>query len=260
MNKYELESDERNIKESLINDQIKNSEYLQCLIKLLQSITNNQIICIDGDWGVGKTFLVREYAKILYPKEAFIRLDMSEYVDKSSVSRIVGSNPGYVGYEDKNTILERIKNNPYCVILLDEIEKANASVMKLFLQVLDEGYMTSSNGEKIDFSNAVIFMTSNLGCDKNSIGFINNKHNIVLDKIKDFLGVELVNRIDKIVIFNNLSSKNIDRIILNRLKEFNKNIDYSSYLDSIKSKINYNDMGARGIDRIINEELKDVVG
>ncbi|MBQ2639588.1 MAG: ATP-dependent Clp protease ATP-binding subunit [Bacilli bacterium] len=216
-----------------------------------------------GKSGVGKTFLVREYANMLYPKQAFIRLDMSEYKDSGSISKIVGSNPGYVGYDDKNTILEKVKNNPYSVILLDEIEKASPTVMKLFLQVLDEGYMNNSLGEKIDFTNCTIFMTSNLGSDKKSIGFIDNEYNIVVEKIKDFLGVELVNRIDKVILFNNLSSKTIDKIILNKLKEFCKNynlsIDYNKYLDIIKNRFNYNDRGIRGIDTIIDEELRDVI-
>ena len=216
-----------------------------------------------GKSGVGKTFLVREYTKLLYPKESFVRLDMSEYKDSSSISRIVGSNPGYVGYNDKNTILEKVKNNPYSVVLLDEIEKANPSVIKLFLQVLDEGYMTNSLGEKIDFSNCTIFMTSNLGSDKNSIGFVNNEYSLVLEKIKYFLGIELVNRIDKIILFNNLTNKSIDKIILNKLKRFSDDynlcIDCNKYLDIIKNKFNYSNRGVRGIDSIINEELKDVI-
>ena len=211
-----------------------------------------------GKSGVGKTFLAQEYAKKLYPKEAFVKIDMSEYSDKAAISRIVGSNPGYVGYEDKDSVIYKIKDNPYSVILLDEIEKAHPSIMKLFLQVFDEGYMTSSSGEKIDFSNCIVFMTSNLGCNKNRFGFIDNEYNIVLDQVKNFLGIELVNRIDKIILFNNLSKKDINKIINNKIKSI-KNIDHDKYIKIVKDKFDYKEMNVRDIDRIIKDVLLDVV-
>ena len=217
-----------------------------------------------GKSGVGKTFLVKEYAKILYSRESFIRVDLSEYRDSSSINKIIGSNPGYVGYDNKSTVLDKVKDNPYSVILLDEIEKAHPSVMKLFLQVLDDGYMTSSNGDVIDFSNCIIFMTSNLGCDKNSIGFVDNKYTVVLEKIKSFLGVELVNRIDDVLLFNDITKRNMEKIIKKKLVEFstcnNINIiDINKYVNQILIDSNYLEFGARRVDRLIDNMFKNMI-
>ena len=229
-------------------------------------VTTNKIhkmlptsILLVGKSGLGKTFLAKEYAKELYTSDSFIKIDMSEYRDSSSISKITGSNPGYVGYDDKNSVLEKVKFNPYSIILLDEIEKAHPSVLKLFLQVFDDGYMTNSRGEKIDFRNSIIFMTSNLGCDKSSIGFIDRNYSLVLEKVKSFLGVELVNRLDKVILFKDFSIKVIDKIIKSKLKMFcesnNLNINYLDYVDKIKKECNYEEEGARGIDRVINRLL-----
>ena len=128
--------------------------------------------------------------------------------------------------------------------------------MKLFLQVFDDGYMTNSRGEKISFNNCIVFMTSNLGCDKNTVGFINRNDSLVMEKLRSFLGVELVNRIDKVILFDDFTEKSIEKIINNKLKEFcddnNLEINYSAYVDEIKKNCNYKKEGARGIDRQIN--------
>ena len=163
-----------------------------------------------GATGVGKTLLVKEYAKTLYNKDSFIRLDMSEYKESHLVSKIIGSPPGYVGYNDYGNVLDKIKMNPHSVILLDEIEKANPAVLKLFLQILDEGKIKNSKGETIVFDNTLIFMTSNLGVNKENIGFNNNK-NKILEEIINFLSIEFVNRIDKIFYFNNIDTKAIKK-------------------------------------------------
>ena len=156
-----------------------------------------------GKSGVGKTFLAKEYARLLYPKDAFIRIDMSEFRERHTISKIIGSPPGYVGFSENNYVLDRIKNNSYSVILLDEIEKAHPDVLKLFLQVFDDGHMTDSSGEVINFANTTIFMTSNLGTNSKSVGFL-SKNDIISNKFKSFLGVEFVNRIDKIIYFNSI--------------------------------------------------------
>lgn len=220
-------------------------------------------LLLVGKSGVGKTFLVKEYAKLLYGSDAFIRLDMSEYKDEFSSSKIIGAPPGYVGYSDNRTLLDKIKFNPYSVLLLDEIEKASSSIMKLFLQVFDEGFMTNSSGEVIDFSHVTIFMTSNLGTDKSSLGFSGKRDNFIFDKIKSFLGVELFNRVDEVVLFNDIDEKTLKKIVKNKLteivdkKNISKNIS-NDIVDKIVSEIDYNISGARKIDKAIDNVLNEV--
>jgi len=238
--------------------------------KIVDVISNRKIFnrkapssfLIVGSTGIGKTLFVKEYAKLLYSKESLIRIDMSEYRESHSVSKIIGSPPGYVGYDDKNSILEKVKFNPYSVILLDEIEKADRSILKLFLQVLDDGYMTNSYGEQIDFSNTIIFMTSNLGCDSKNIGFIDNRQQMILDKVKEFLDIEFINRIDEVVMFNNINEKNIEKIIKDKLKKYvdkfnDKTILSTEFVNKIKIDSEYNLFGARRVNKAIEKELKN---
>lgn len=240
--------------------------------KIIDVISNRQIFdrktpssfLIVGSTGIGKTLFVKEYAKLLYSKESLIRIDMSEYKESHSISKIIGSPPGYVGYDDKNSVLDRIKYNPYSIILLDEIEKADRSVLKLFLQVLDDGYMTNSYGEQIDFSNTIIFMTSNLGCDSKSIGFIDNKKQVILDKINDFLDIEFINRIDEVIMFDSISSKVIEKIIKNKLEKYvtkfnDKKLLSPDFVDKIKNLCEYKKFGARRVDKVIEKEIKNRV-
>ena len=209
-----------------------------------------------GKSGLGKTLLVRKFANLLYPKDAFIKLDMSEYRDSNSVSKILGSPPGYVGYQDKNTVLEKIKMHSYSVLLLDEVEKAHPSVLKLFLQVLDDGVMTTAYGDTVDFSNVVIFMTSNLGSSKESLGFLENDKSFIKKDLKDFFGPELINRIDAILYFYPFSSDVIDKVILQKIR--NKFSDISleqtkSILKEIKKNCQYQEYGARKIDKLLEQ-------
>ncbi len=214
-----------------------------------------------GPTGVGKTYLVKEYTKSLYNKESFIRLDMSEYKEAHSVSKIIGSPPGYIGYDDHNNVLELVKNNPHSIILLDEIEKAHPNVVKLFLQILDEGQIKNSKGEIVNFNNTLIFMTSNLGCQTTQVGF-NNKTKKINKEMKDFFSIEFLNRIDKIYYFNNLCEKDLKKIInyqLDMLKtQFKDKISFSysqNIVEEIINKCNFEDFGARKIEKIINEEV-----
>ena len=213
-------------------------------------------LLLVGKTGVGKTFLVKEYAKMLYSREAFIRIDMSEYRERHTISKIIGSPPGYVGYSENNYLLNKIKNNPYSVILIDEIEKAHPDVLKLFLQVFDDGFMTDSLGEVIDFRNTVIFMTSNLGTDINSIGF-SNTNDVIADKFKDFLGVEFVNRVDKIIYFEEIDDKTINKIIKEQALGvgFLKSELSLEFLNRIKERSNYKEFGARHVSKVLREEL-----
>jgi len=214
-------------------------------------------LLLVGKSGIGKTFLVKKYAELLYNKEAFIKVDMSEYKESFSSSKIIGAPPGYVGYNDQGTLLDKVRQNPYSILLLDEIEKASSHVLKLFLQVFDEGYMTSSTGEVVDFSHTIIFMTSNLGCDKKGIGFSKRNNDLVMEKIKSFLGVELLNRIDKVVFFKEIGEVEIEKIIHEKLtniveKNNNKNILSTEIVNKIKKECNYLEFGARKVDKIID--------
>ena len=217
-----------------------------------------------GRTGVGKTLLVKEFANLLYGEANFIRLDMSEYKEAHTVSKIIGSPPGYVGFDNHLTVLDTIRMHPHSVILLDEIEKASGEVMKLFLQVLDEGVLTDSRGRKVRFDNVFLFMTTNLGFSKDSIGFTESKNNI---DIEEFLGVEFVNRIGKIYYFNDISSDVIDKIVEKRLnvliegfKKKDLKIKISpTIVDKVIEKSNYPKFGARRVDKVIDEVVTPIV-
>ena len=217
-----------------------------------------------GRTGVGKTLLVKEFARLLYGDDNFIRLDMSEYKEAHTVSKIIGSPPGYVGFDNHLTVLDTIRMHPHCVILLDEIEKASSEVMKLFLQVLDEGVLTDSRGRKVRFDNVFLFMTTNLGYTKDSIGFTESKNNI---DIEAFLGVEFVNRIGKIYYFNDISSDVIHNIVEKRLdvliegfKKKDLKIKISSKIvDKVIKESNYEKFGARRVDKVIDEVVTAII-
>ncbi len=217
-----------------------------------------------GRTGVGKTLLVKEFAKLLYGDANFIRLDMSEYKEAHTVSKIIGSPPGYVGFDNHLTVLDTIRMHPHSVILLDEIEKASSEVMKLFLQVLDEGVLTDSRGRKVRFDNVFLFMTTNLGYSKESIGFTESNNNI---DIEEFLGVEFVNRIGKIYCFNDISFDVIHKIVENRLEVLIEGFRKKDLRIKISTKIvdkvikesNYDKFGARRVDKVIDEIVTPII-
>ena len=217
-----------------------------------------------GRTGVGKTLLVKEFANLLYGESNFIRLDMSEYKEAHTVSKIIGSPPGYVGFDNHLTVLDTIRMHPHSVILLDEIEKACSEVMKLFLQVLDEGVLTDSRGRKVRFDNVFLFMTTNLGYSKDSIGFTESNNNI---DIEEFLGVEFVNRIGKIYYFNDISNDVIHKIVEKRLnvliegfKKKDLKIKISrEIVDKVIKESNYEKFGARRVDKAIDEIVTPII-
>ncbi len=217
-----------------------------------------------GRTGVGKTLLVKEFANLLYGDANFIRLDMSEYKEAHTVSKIIGSPPGYVGFDNHLTVLDTIRMHPHSVILLDEIEKASGEVMKLFLQVLDEGVLTDSRGRKVRFNNVFLFMTTNLGYSSDSIGFTESKNNI---DIEEFLGVEFVNRIGKIYYFNDISRDVIHKIVEKRLnvliegfKKKDLKIKISpKIVDKVIKDSNYPKFGARRVDKVIDEVVTPII-
>ena len=218
-----------------------------------------------GPSGVGKTLLVKEYAKNYYKKDSLIRLDMSEYKENHSVSKLIGSPPGYVGYDDNKNVFEQIKDNPHSLILLDEIEKASPDVINLFLQILDEGIAKNSKGEEINFRNTIIIMTSNIGCEKRQLGFNNNKNKNT--DINQILGISFVNRINKIIFFNQMDEETVLKIIRNKInnlrkkyKDKNINLTISRNIEQeIKDLCEYKTYGARKIDKVIYNSLENII-
>ena len=260
--------------ESNLNKKVKGQKEA---IKLISDYTKKKQLGFDnnkihsflfiGKTGVGKTLLVKEYAKEVYDDTSLIRVDMSEYKESHSISKIIGSPPGYVGYEDQNYLLEKVRNNPYSVILLDEIEKASNDVIKLFLQILDEGKIKDSKGVEVNFSNTIIFMTSNLGCNSNSMGFNDVKESMINNILNEYFGVEFVNRIDDIVLFNNLDFETVKIIVkdkLTKLKNYYNSRDIKlsfgpKLVEKISNEVNYDTYGARRIDKVIDKNINNYV-
>jgi len=174
-----------------------------------------------GPTGVGKTLLAKALAEFLFGTEdAIIQMDMSEYSDKFNASRLIGAPPGYVGYEEGSKLIEHIRHHPYCVVLFDEIEKAHPDIHGLLLQLLEDGHLTDSYGRRADFRNAIIIMTTNVGCDTRfTIGFrrtsidYDQLKQAALDSLKKQLRPELLNRIDEIVVFKRLSNDDFLRVV-----------------------------------------------
>ena len=233
-----------------------------------------------GQTGIGKTQLAKSLGEELFNnKDSLIRIDMSEYMEKFSVSRLIGAPPGYVGYEEGGQLSERVRRKPYSVVLLDEIEKAHPDVFNMLLQVLDDGYLTDSVGRKVDFKNTVIIMTSNIGTRKlkefgTGVGFdtdykkkdVNKLSSEVLKKsLSKKFSPEFLNRIDEIVVFNQLTTKEIEKIAkieINNFIERLKEIDYDVKIDSkvlkfISLKGFDKEFGARPIKRAIQKHLED---
>ena len=217
-------------------------------------------IMFAGPSGVGKTMLAKLFGKNI--TKNIIKIDMSEYSEAHSISKLIGSPSGYVGYNDSKNILDKIKDHPFSVLILDEFDKADITVINLFYQALDDGVITDAKGDTINFKNTIIIMTTNTGFEKNDIGFNTTNNDI---KIKELFGIPLVNRIDKIVMFNYLDLKSIKKIVkdkINKLKKKYKDIKISIsniVMDEIINKSNYNEFGARKIDKIIKTYIEDII-
>ena len=233
-----------------------------------------------GSTGVGKTHLAKQLAKQVFgSSDALIRVDMSEYQEKHTVSRLIGAPPGYVGYNEGGQLTEQVKNKPYSVILFDEVEKANKDIFHTLLQMLDEGHLTDSLGRKINFKNTLIIMTSNIGVKKlqdfgTGIGFGGSsysneeqKKEILKKEMKNYFSPEFLNRIDDTIIFNSLDQDSVNKIVsielqnlIKRLGELKLQFTFDEKLVNHISKVGFDDVyGARPIKRAIQDEVEDLI-
>ena len=226
-----------------------------------------------GPTGVGKTELVKQLADDLFnAPESLIRLDMSEFMEKHSVSRIVGSPPGYVGYDEAGQLTEKIRRKPYSVVLFDEIEKAHPDVLNVLLQILDDGQITDAHGRKVNFENTVIVMTSNAGSDNKSAGAVGfggsadqQGKERAMKALQDFLRPEFLNRVDEIICFNHLTKENFTGIARIMLEELRTSLGDKGYtfryddalVDYLVEKSYSMTYGARNLRRQIQKELED---
>lgn len=216
-----------------------------------------------GPSGVGKTNLAKIFGKCI-AKDNVIKLDMSEYSDAMSINKIIGSPAGYVGYSDNKNILEEIKNKPFSVLILDEIEKADKSIINLLFQILDDGVIKDSKGNVVNFKNVTIIMTSNIGYNECSVGF--NKNTNKLSKLKEYFDLPFINRIDNIINFDNLSYdvvKDITLSKINEVKEKYKNRINITLNDNVVDEIinlsNYKEFGARKIEKLVKDKIEVIV-
>lgn len=233
-----------------------------------------------GPTGVGKTELAKALAEAMFGSEdSMIRIDMSEYMEKYTTSRLIGSPPGYVGYDEGGQLTEKVRNNPYSVVLLDEVEKAHNDVFNILLQVLDDGFLTDSKGRKVDFRNTIIIMTSNLGAtalrDEKSVGFgakdVSDDYEAMAAKIRETLKKtfrpEFLNRLDETVVFHSLNKEEIHQIvklmaknIIDRIKEQNINLKITPAAIDIVAEAGFDaEYGARPIRRVLQDKIEDLL-
>ena len=217
-----------------------------------------------GPTGVGKTEVARSLAYELFDDEHhMVRIDMSEYMEKYSVSRLIGAAPGYVGYEEGGQLTEKVRRNPYSIVLFDEIEKAHPDVLNLLLQILDEGRLTDSNGHTVDFKNTIIIMTSNVGSEY----IINGEEDKVTSELPKYFKPEFLNRLDEIIIFNKLSKPDLKEILDKIIEEIEKRlIDINVKINLTDNAKNYfidngydEYYGARPLKRLVNNKLETLI-
>lgn len=265
-NSKTIKTIEDNLKKEIIGQDEAIDKIMKITKKIKLGYKDNKVnsLLFVGASGVGKTMLSKLFAKYTVGLDNFIRLDMSEYSDATSINKIMGSSPGYVGYDDNKNVLEEIRNKPNAIILLDEIEKAHPLVINLLYQILDYGKIKDSKGNIIRFDNNIIIMTSNIGYNENKVGFNELNKNNIINSLKNELSISFINRIDDIIVFNNLSEEIISKIIKNKIntiknkyKDKIKVLISNKVINDIVTESNYNIFGARRIDKIISNKIEN---
>lgn len=255
---------EKTLKENIIGQ----DEAIDKLIDISKKIklgikdkNKSYSVLFCGTTGTGKTYLSKLFAENLVGKNNVIKLDMSEYSESISINKIIGSPAGYVGYDDNKNILEEIRNKPYSVLILDEIEKAHKSVLNFFLNILDEGNCKDSSGKTVRFDNVLIIMTSNAYVSKSLMGFNKNTTN---NSLEDFFSKEFINRIDEIVPFNKFTEEDINKIIIKEAnkcyKKYNsENIISLDMINRIIKESNYEEYGVRKLCKAVRKEIENQI-
>lgn len=255
---------EKTLKENIIGQ----DEAIDKLIDISKKIklgikdkNRSYSVLFCGSTGTGKTYLSKLFAENLVGKNNVIKLDMSEYSESISINKIIGSPAGYVGYDDNKNILEEIRNKPYSVLILDEIEKAHKSVLNFFLNILDEGNCKDSSGKIVRFDNVLIIMTSNAYVSKSLMGFNKNTTN---NSLEDFFSKEFINRIDEIVPFNKFTEEDINEIIIKEAnkcyKKYNsENIISLDMINRIIKESNYEEYGVRKLCKAVRKEIENQI-
>lgn len=272
----------RDLEDSLAEQVVGQAEAIE---KVAKAIRRNRIglrkkerpigsFLFLGPTGVGKTELAKSLAQELFgSKESLVRLDMSEYMEKHSTSRLIGSPPGYVGYDEAGQLTETVRRNPYSLILVDEIEKAHPDVLNMFLQILDDGHLTDSQGRTVNFKETIIIMTSNAGSSDNlaaSVGFGANSSPTtadLLEKLSNYFRPEFLNRLDGIIEFNALSKENLINIVDIMIDEIDQAIAERNLTLTVTTEakeqlveLGFNPkMGARPLRRVIEEQIEDQI-
>lgn len=257
---------EKKLKENIVgqNEIINNLINITKRIKLGYKNNKCYSILFLGPTGVGKTELAYAYAKEMDNKN-IIKLDMSEYSDSSSITKIIGSNPGYIGYDDNKYFLNTVKDKPNSIIILDNIDKAHSKIINLLYQILDEGKIKDSKGNTILFNNTIIIMISNEEIIENKIGFNQDNQETINNNLKELFPISFTNRIDNILSFNKLNKENIEKIIIKKLEKIknkyrNNNIKIkNNIIEEIIKESNYQTFGARKIDKIIENKIETII-
>lgn len=255
---------EKTLKENIIGQDEAINKLIDISKKIKLGIKDKNksySVLFCGSTGTGKTYLSKLFAENLVGKNNVIKLDMSEYSESISINKIIGSPAGYVGYDDNKNILEEIRNKPYSVLILDEIEKAHKSVLNFFLNILDEGNCKDSSGKTVRFDNVLIIMTSNAYVSKSLMGFNKNTTN---NSLEDFFSKEFINRIDEIVPFNKFTEEDINKIIIKEANKYYKkynseNIISLDMINRIIKESNYEEYGVRKLCKAVRKEIENQI-